>query len=282
MFRKCLKYDLAPVAKVWWIAAVTMLLLAFPVGLCLRDMRMHSDEYGYMEDFRVSVFGVMLGYPCIGFFVLLTVILVAVRFYGNFYRDEGYLTFTLPVKRQTLFLSKVANGMIWVLASALVSGAAVCLVLSMAPNNGLSDVTMLAAWMKDMAETLTEWYQEVGMWTVVYLAELVLLILLAVLSVILSVYLCITIGGVLAKKHKLLASIGTYYVFNIVATIAVYVGLIFLVLWLFSAYEAFPDAALGNGGVALIGLLGCVVVALVDALLALINLGCLERKLNLA
>lgn len=279
MFRKCLKYDLVPVAKVWWIAAVTVLVLAFPVGLCCRDWMIHIEDPDY---FPWSYFCIMLGWLSLWVFMLLTFILTAVRFYSNFFRDEGYLTFTLPVRRQTLFLSKVANGMIWMVASALVSAAAVCIALSMTPSEPDSKISALAAVLKGIGEIYADGYKEVGWWVAVYTGELLLAALLSTLSSILFVYLCITIGGVLAKKHKLLASIGTYYVFNIITTVAVYVGAIFLVLWIISAYDAFPDAALGNGGAALILLLGCVVIALIDSLLALVNLGCLERKLNLA
>ena len=36
---------------------------------------------------------------------VVTELLVFVRFYKNFFTDEGYLTFTLPVSRKDLLLS---------------------------------------------------------------------------------------------------------------------------------------------------------------------------------
>ena len=43
----------------------------------------------------------------------VTLIFVFIRYYKNFFTDEGYLTFTLPVKRSTLLNAKTVNAMIW-------------------------------------------------------------------------------------------------------------------------------------------------------------------------
>ncbi len=43
-----------------------------------------------------------------------TSILIAVRFYKNLYSDEGYLTFTLPVTKSQILISKILTGTLWV------------------------------------------------------------------------------------------------------------------------------------------------------------------------
>ena len=282
MLRKCLKYDLIPVARIWWIAAVTVLLLAVPVGLCLRDQMLHADRFGYVQEFRWSVFGPVIGSFGLAVFALLTVILTAARFYGNFFRDEGYLTFTLPVKRQTLFLSKLISGMVWVFGVMLVSVAAIAVAEAIAPSAGDHSVSMLQNAMKQLGEWFMEGHRELGIYHYIYLVELFALIVLGCMGILLNIYLCITIGSVLAKKNKLLAAVGTYYVFNAAATVAFYVGIFFVAVWALAGESAFPTAQLGNGSGALLLLLACVIVATVDAVLWLVNLGCLERKLNLA
>ena len=50
-------------------------------------------------------------------FCVVSTILVYVRFFKNFFSDEGYLTFSFPVPRRTLYLAKTVNAFIWNLAT---------------------------------------------------------------------------------------------------------------------------------------------------------------------
>lgn len=44
---------------------------------------------------------------------IITLIFILMRYYKNFFTDEGYLTFTLPVTPHELLWTKLISGMIW-------------------------------------------------------------------------------------------------------------------------------------------------------------------------
>ena len=98
------------------------------------------------------------------------------------------------------------------------------------------------------------------------------------------IYLCITIGAVVAKRHKLIAAIGIYYGVNMA------VGLIgeILLLLLASGIVAIIYAAAAAGG-AVMGLtitailfIFALALAVLSAILHFMTVNKIEKKLNLA
>ncbi|MDD3866557.1 MAG: hypothetical protein PHX55_02975, partial [Eubacteriales bacterium] len=73
--------------------------------------------------------------------VIITYVVVVMRYYKSLYSDEGYLTHTLPVKAGSLLGSKVLTSFIWLILSYLVAGAV--LVIVMAAMNSQRDLTLL-------------------------------------------------------------------------------------------------------------------------------------------
>ena len=98
MLRKLIKYDLAFIWR-WWRIIAAILLGASLIGaLLLRGTLASADK---LQDVLV-VICVLYFIPCllaIGAGTLATSVLLYWRFYAHFYSDQGYLTFTLPVKR---------------------------------------------------------------------------------------------------------------------------------------------------------------------------------------
>lgn len=285
MLKKCLKYDLKAIFGLWWIAAATILALSLPVGLCLRSYILHQSDDTY---FPWEMFAVMMGYISLIAFCILTTVLVYLRYYNNFFKDEGYLTFTLPVSRQTLFTSKVLSTLITNAATFGVIALAIFAVMGFVPIQqddpyaGLDHSTaLIPLFFQGVGEFLREGYEAIGHWLTVYILEILVLILLFSLMSILAVFLCITIGAVLAKKYKLLASIGVFYGFSLLSSFVQLFGMILLGFWGAAIADAYPNA-FSEGLVALILALVCVVAAVVDTILAFASLGLLERRLNLS
>lgn len=282
MLRKCLKYDFRAVAKVWWIAAVTALVLTIPVGLCLRHMVQHSMDPDY---FPWDAAGILLGYFTIFAVGIVTFILLFIRYYSNFFRDEGYLTFTLPVKRSTLFASKVINGLFWEIATALLICVGFCVVFAMAPEAD-SDRSMLQGALDGILEFFREGFAACGAWLVVYTVLVVIMFLLSKLIDILMMYLSITLGSVLARKHKVMATIGIYYGASSVWSILLYLFLFYVLFWVASAIAAYPNAVSTDLEASLLLALCLafvdIVMGVICTVLAYTSLGTLERKLNLS
>ena len=135
-------------------------------------------------------------------------IYLLVRFYRNKFTDEGYLTFTLPASSHQIFASSYVHfifSSLWAslvfflsLIILLVFGTATEGLVSWAVlkeiGNGFEEIffIMRTAW------NGSEWLYVINM--VVSLFAGPMLVMCA-----------ITVGAVVAKKHKVLAAIGVYY-----------------------------------------------------------------------
>lgn len=210
-------------------------------------------------------------------------ILLGVRFYKNFISDEGYLTFTLPVTAGQLLGSKTLSAFIWRILSTVVfiiNMIIVCLgfILPMSDklnDDLLADLKFTFAVLGDaMAEAFTA--GEVVM-LVISLIFFVIVMELLNLGVL---YLAITLGGVMAQKHKALAGIGLYMVLNTVISTVVQI-----VYSIFSALAMFTDGMSGEPSLFAISLFLLISAALCTAFTCIIYFiirYLLGNKLNLA
>lgn len=115
MLNKLLKYDLKSIFKFLMIFYSLALFFAVLTRIFL------NIENSFIMN--------IIGQVCSGvsvamiFNILINNLMrLWVRFKQNLYGDESYLTHTLPVKKQTLYLSKVLTAVITLFASVLVIG----------------------------------------------------------------------------------------------------------------------------------------------------------------
>lgn len=285
MFKKLLKYDMKSIAKVWWIVAVSVLGASFIMGLFLRFIidNIENDAYGIFLGLAMlmtflCIFGIMMS-------ILVTEILVYLRFYKNFYTDEGYLTFTLPVSRKELLLSKTLNALIWNVAHVLLYVLCICIILPIVTpavmGTGVLDFSAFSYIGNEIAQA----WSMMGAWLIVYAIEALAIAVLGLLFSINLIHFCITMGAMVAKKLKLLAAIGIYYIVNMVLSFILQIaGALGMV-----GIEAGVDHIMLNASqgvacfsLALMLLLVCCVIAAMNCVLYFMMLGRLERKLNLA
>ncbi len=138
------------------------------------------------------------------------------RFYKNKFTDEGYLTFTLPVSASQIFLSSLVSTLFWLAVSALVLLAAASMILFIGAAVPLKE----HSWeIRVLLESIFGGVDyEPG-----YRLFSVLQSLSGVVTAVYTVVLLMTsivVGCVLAKKHKILATIGSFYVINFAVGIA--------------------------------------------------------------
>ena len=281
MFGKLLKYDFKYVARIWWMLAVGVFGLTVAASLVFRAIFSNMNGGGFFA-FLAAIGTFFLIVSFVGIFgsLVVTEVLVFVRFYKNFYTDEGYLTFTLPVKRSKLLLSKTLNSIIWfVLHTALIL---VCVVIFMALG---IDSSLSASPLKMIAGFVGSLWDKVGFWLIVYAVEAILLFVVLSAFTTCLVQLCITIGAIVAKKQKVLAAVGIYYLVN---TVLSTVGSVFLVVFLAGLFEGFAvligglSAFAANAAIALVLLIAILASLLVVLIVYFMTLGRIERKLNLA
>ena len=142
------------------------------------------------------------------------------RFYKSKFTDEGYLTFTLPVTAHQLFLSSFLNILAWLVISVLVLAAAVSMIVFLGAAVPLKEHN----WeIRVMLESILGIWEEETANAPGYHAYQVLNIIANLIKPLYSVMLLMTsivIGCVLAKKHKILATIGMYYCISFGVSIA--------------------------------------------------------------
>ena len=278
MLKKLLKYDFKAVFRYWWMLLPTLPVLSILLGLAIRFLM--SEEYLEGDTLLASllvmaaVLFLFFGIILVSASALVTPILSLIRFYKHLYTDEGYLTFTLPVKRSTLLLSKVLNATIFNAMYVLLFSISVSLAILIVSPSAFAELLSM----------LSPLPAGIGGWVALFVLEGLLLLLALDLFSTLLLYLCVTIGALVVKKAKLVAGLAIYYGVTVLLSSASQL-LSSLALPLLSAVlvEKFYDISI-HGLLGLIALLLFIAIAAV-ATLALtlwsMTLGRIERKLNL-
>ena len=158
----------------------------------------------------------MTAFAAVAICCAASVFVVIWRFYKSRFSDEGYLTFTLPVNHHQLLLSSILNSVIGIVLVFLAAAAAVvlsCILLLMAfPMDFWPEA---AAAVGRAFGTLMESME--GNWAIFW--EIAGTMLLSGLHQIVVLMLAVTIGAMIAKKYKLLAAVGAYYLIGLVQVI---------------------------------------------------------------
>lgn len=288
MLKKCLKYDFAALMRTWWILAISMLGAGVIAGLGFRFFSQCMVADNLNEGLAILSVLVALGsYFCILAMIMgmtVSFILIFWRIYTHFYTDEGYLTFTLPVKRSTLYLSKVISATVLQAATIGVLMLGILFMVVVVPPTEGGEFFISMDWLAGISDFLRMLVDLAGWWLILWVPVTFAIVILLALFQTGLIYLCITIGAVVAKRHKLVAAIGIYYGVNMAVGI---VGEILLLL-LASGIAAIIYAAAAAGG-AVLGLtitailvIFALALAVLSAILHFMTVNKLEKKLNLA
>ena len=279
MLRKLLKYDLRAILKYWWIAAVTTVGLAGISGVLIRILKVENTRYTALQ-----VMSVMALVFCVLGIALLSVIswvLILVRFYKHFFTDEGYLTFTLPVKKHQLLTSKLLMALI----THFITCVVIILDFVLALFIGFAEEIFRAEFWQDVQilwQELSEVLRQVGGgYVALYILEYLLVLLTASVASTLVIYLCITVAAIISRKYKILTAIALYYGYSFIST-----GAVRILLAdgnMYSLFFRIADLGVESTKMALglLGLIGLGVYVLAAAGLYMLESYLLERKLNL-
>ena len=246
MFKKCLKYDLQALRKIWLIAAAVMLPISLLGGLgsflYINGMVNVTafESAGEMTALQVltilsmimGMFAMMIVIYAIAIFSGGTTIMLAIRYYTHFFTDQGYLTFTLPVKRSTQFWSKTVSGMLYLLGTAIVNAfAALCIFAGFAIPLLANPEVSAELGFSDLFGVVTSG-DIFGVLCAVIAILLFFLVIVAIQFIsLMAEYLLITLAATLFRNHKLLSVIVAYFGFGALLTAAYFVGYFFIVIY---------------------------------------------------
>jgi len=247
MFAKLLKHEWKSTAGILGIFSIAALGVGILGAVILRILVTFGESIVATESPLVLVLfalGMML------FFLFLALVVYGAgtqffllyRFYKNKFTDQGYLTFTLPVNSHQIFLSSLLNIVIWTTISTLVilTAVAIALVFGTA-SEGLVNPDALS-FVLELIFGLTVLYGSLfdGATVIITLIQAVI----SLFSGILLMMTCITIGAVIAKKHKILTAFGIYYGISTVVGVLSSVGMILFMLVEFSELAGGGDLSL--------------------------------------
>ncbi|MBQ3869137.1 MAG: ABC-2 transporter permease [Clostridia bacterium] len=126
MLGKLMKYDMKYMARVLpWLY-----LGAFGMSLIFTLLGILSARSG-MESLLVTVLlGIIPVMLMLAALSVCSTVFMMVRIYKNMFSDEGYLTFTLPVRSREIVWSKLLVGAIWNLIGSIVTVAVVAMPIT--------------------------------------------------------------------------------------------------------------------------------------------------------
>lgn len=153
-----------------------------------------------------------------------TIVLIIKRFYDNMLKDEGYLSFTLPVSTGQHIISKVFTSYVWVICSAAVIGLSI-LILLIGHSGAFTEI----------GQVITEIFRAVnafGLWG--YVIQFAIMIIVGVYSNIMMGYTCLSVGQNF-NKHRIAGAFITYIAIYMITQI---INSIFLFILLGANYDS--------------------------------------------
>lgn len=166
-------------------------------------MRIGSNYNETAED--SSALDIVFGSGIAGYLLLLfalliiTQVLIVIRFYRTMVSTEAYLTFTLPAKTGSILFSKWIVSMVWYVISFIIAAVSVLAVLLIATPLTFGDIS-------DAISFVTKYVEIDDFITLILFG---LMMLCSTSLTILRMYVSVMIGQ-LAKTHRIALSIGIY------------------------------------------------------------------------
>ena len=231
MFTKLLKHEWQATKGILALLCVIILISGLAIGGVMHHVVTAGEDIVVIDETTVSsetamsnfeevmcVLLIMAGVGAVAICSAGSLFFLVYRFYKRCFTDEGYLTFTLPVTTHQILLSSFLNTII----GELIMLAAVCLSVAIAVLLFLTAFPENLIW-ADVSVGLKEAFSQ--MWAslaehIDVLASMTVTGIIGALSELIVLMLAVTIGALIAKKHKILAAVGVYYGISIVQSFA--------------------------------------------------------------
>lgn len=195
MLRKLLKYELRATARTFLPLYIALLFFS------VFNKFFTTFEVDGFGPKLPAVIGIMVYSSILVAVGVMTVVVMIQRFQKNLLGDEGYLMFTLPVDTWKLIASKFLTTLIWLVASTLVTGSTIFIMVINAETWGamVEFFSMLPIFLR----------QHFGYGDDLFLFELFLSFFVSVMNAIMMVYASIALGH-LFNRYRSLASFGAF------------------------------------------------------------------------
>lgn len=212
MLSKLLKYEFKSLSKTASTVFGLIFLSAVSTALLSRLASGIASSEGQGMGFVATQFNT---FAMIGIFALIAspfiaLILVINRFYTNFFKDEGYLTFTLPVKVSSLYNAKLIAGVVTVLLTGLfaIFGAGFVIMILTGDSTAFFNTKFIT----EIFEFIKMFFAyNVDMTAWIIIIELIIYFIIESIGFLMLVMLSISISSSKLIKYRIAAGVGIYF-----------------------------------------------------------------------
>ena len=199
MLAKLTKHELYATGRIFLPLYSIMLLLSL-INRGFSSIGELSSPFKTLKGFMVAAYVISIVAT-----LVITFVIIILRFYKNLMSDEGYLMFTLPVKPSQLINAKLIVSFLWNILSIFVVATSLFIILGTSKNlemfRGLLDLAVTG-----LKSTFGSSYP-------ILIAEYIIMIFVGTIYQILMIYVSIAIGHLL-NEHKVIGSFAAYIAIN--------------------------------------------------------------------
>jgi hypothetical protein len=195
MLGKLLKYEIKATQRIFLPIYGLILVFSLLIKTFFALNFDHGSSMAVPLGITIFVYALLIAAAFV-----MTLVVTIQRFQKNLLGDEGYLSFTLPVKVHSHIDCKMIVSVMWTILSMIVAFVSVLIIV----GNEVTQEEMTKFW-KDIGQ----FFASYGGWATLLLVEGIALILVSCVACVLQIYASISVGN-FSSKHKLLASFGTF------------------------------------------------------------------------
>lgn len=212
MLGKLIKHELNATGRIFLPLYFIILILSL-VNRVLITIDLSSGPLNTLRGFMIAAYALSIVAT-----LVVTFIIMIMRFYRNLMTDEGYLMFTLPVKPSQLINAKLITSLLWNIASIIVVGVSLLIMLGTSKN-------------MDMVKEFIDFAimglkSSFGSKYILLIVEFFIMMIISLIQQVLLIYVSIAVGH-LFNGHKVIGAFASYIA--ITTIIQILVTLILLV-----------------------------------------------------
>ena len=284
MLGKLIKYDFKALKKTLLPVCLGAVALAVFTTIVMKLFFVFNDYNDNLPIMANTVFESILTLLLVfGFLALVASAFIAwflllQRYYKNCFKDEGYLTFTLPVKTGNILLGKLISAGIWALITGVFAIISIIVFLIFGTSQSFINMDII----RGFSEAWNLFWNISNFTTLDYILIPTILILTVLCSIaqnILLFYLAITLGNQIAKRHKILASVGMYFAVNTVSSILVSTAMTVFTFLGFPILESLDNQPMRI--IYIYFLIAILISASLSVVYFFVNKAILKKRLNL-
>lgn len=216
MFAKLLKHEWRATRPVIGLLCAIILIAGIVLGGISYYLVNAGDRGDPMMVNVVCVLLLVAGMIAIAVCCAGSLCYVIYRFYKRCFTDEGYLTYTLPVNNHQILLSSISNCVLSELLTLLAALAAICIaaafyLAAIGQNQEIIWADLWIRWDDVWQQLVDSFWKNIHQFAIVGFSGI-----FGALAEIILLMLSVTIGSLIARKHKILAGAGSYFCIGMV------------------------------------------------------------------